>query len=78
MTFKYLSGEEVRAGDAIRYHGENGKVEFVAAEVTGNREIDWYVEQYPPGGFMIVAEGFGSVFLTEVDEDLEFVSRKTD
>ncbi len=75
--FTYRSGGEIRAGDRITYHGETGKVEFVITGKTGDAAMDWYVEQYPGGGFMIAAQGFGNVFLTEsdIDEDLEFVSR---
>ena len=76
MIFKYLSGEEVRAGDRITYDGEPGEVEFLAAEITGNPETDWYVEEHSPG-FMITAKRFGSVYLSEVDEDLVFVSRRS-
>jgi hypothetical protein len=52
-------------------------VEFVIADATGDPSKDWYLEQFPGGGFMITAKGFGSVFLGEddIDEDLAFVSR---
>jgi hypothetical protein len=77
MAFVYKSGEEVKNGDHITYHGEPGEVEFVVARLTGNPAMDWYVEQFPGGGFMINAKGFGSVFLgkSDIDEELEFVSR---
>jgi hypothetical protein len=77
MVFVYESGEEVKSGDRIIYHGEPGKVEFVVVGLTGDRAMDWYVEQFPGGGFMVNANGVGSVFLGEsdIDEDLEFVSR---
>jgi hypothetical protein len=76
-TFKYPSGEEVRAGDSIIYHGEPGHVDFIVVETDGDAEKDWYMSQFPGGGFMIVAKRFGNVFLEEenIDEDLEFVSR---
>ncbi len=76
--FKYETGEEAMAGDRIRYHGEPGEVEFVAMNASDHPDADWYIQQYPPGGIMIVAKGMGSVFLTagEDEEDLEFVSRK--
>jgi len=74
--FKYLSGQEVRLDDRIIYHGEPGAVEFIVAGTTGDPSNDWYLEQFPGGGVMIVAKGFGSVFLSEsdIDENLEFVS----
>jgi len=76
---KYMSGEDVRANDRIRYHGEDGHVEFVATEKDGQH--DWFVDEFPGGGVMIWAEAFGSVFLDaadiETNEHLEFVSRET-
>lgn len=50
MSLTYLSGEEIRAGDRILYHGEPGRVEFVA--IRGERGpvwdsvIEWYIEQF--------------------------------
>ncbi|HKD69728.1 MAG TPA: hypothetical protein VKB84_23015 [Candidatus Binataceae bacterium] len=75
--FTYRCGDEIRAGDRITYHGEPGKVEFVVNEASGDAATYWYVDQYPGGGFMITAKGFGNVFLTEEssDEDLEFIAR---
>lgn len=74
----YLSGEEVKSGDQIRFHGEPGEVEFVVTALTGDSSMDWYVEEHPGGGVMITAKGFGSVFLPTgaIDERLEFVSRR--
>ena len=71
---KYQSGEEVRAGDNILYHGEAGRVEFVA--MADDPETNWYVEQCG-GGCMLLVPSFGRVFLnqTDGDEDLEFVCR---
>ena len=62
-SFCYSTGQEVRVGDLITYHGESGHVQFVSAEATGDPARDWYLEQFPGGGVMIEAEGFGSVFL---------------
>ncbi|HEX7895212.1 MAG TPA: hypothetical protein VF447_13535 [Terriglobales bacterium] len=38
---------------------------------------NWFVQQFPGGGIMIQAKGFGSVFLglNDIDEQLEFVNR---
>jgi hypothetical protein len=75
-TFTYQSGKEVRAGDQITYHREPGEVEFVVTNETGDPARDWYFKQFPGGGFMIKVRNFGSVFLTENDndEDLELMS----
>ncbi len=76
-SFTYQSGEEVNTGDRIIYHGQPGKVEFVITGKSGDPALDWYVEKYPGGGFMITAAGFGNVFLTEtdIDEVLRLLSR---
>lgn len=77
MPFTYQSGDEVRSGDRVSYHGEPGEVEFVVSKPTGDQAMDWYIEQFPGGGFMIASKSFGKVFVaaTDVDEDLQFVSR---
>ena len=77
--FRYVSGDEVRRGDQVRYHGEPGEVQFVASEKVGDAAMDWYLDEYNGGGFMISAENFGRVFLTsnDIDESLQFVARGT-
>jgi hypothetical protein len=76
--FVYSTGEEVRDGDKVRYHGEPGVIKFVITGRTGNRDMDWYLDEFPEGGFAIDAKNFGLVFLTESrrTEDLELVSRR--
>ena len=75
--FMYRSGEKVNKGDIVRYHGELGSIEFVVEGKTGDLALDWYLDKYPEGGFMITAKNFGRVFLSsyDIDEDLLFVSR---
>jgi hypothetical protein len=70
----YCSGEQIQAGDRILYRNEPGRVEFVVRSDDPELENRWYVEQFG-GGCMIVAQGFGSVFISEPDEDLEFLGR---
>jgi hypothetical protein len=74
MSLKYESGEQVQAGDQVRYHNEPARIEFVAKG--DDPDTAWYVEQFG-GGCMIRAPGFGCVFVSKPheDEDLEFVSR---
>jgi hypothetical protein len=71
---KYQSGEEIHAGDRIRYAGEAGTVEFVTG--AASPEHNWYIEQFG-GGCMLKVAPFGSLFLNDPqkDDDLEFVSR---
>ena len=70
----YPSGEEIRRGDRVLYHGEQGRIEFVATPE--DPETKWYVEQYG-SGCMILASSFGRVFVTECsqDEGLKLLSR---
>lgn len=75
MPFTYWTGEEVRRGDAVSYCGEPGHVEFIVTHRVGDPAMDWYVETFSGGGFMITCAGFGRVFLTRSDEDLDLVSR---
>jgi hypothetical protein len=77
MALVYESGEEIRKGDRIDYHREPGEVEFIVQNKSGDPTMDWYLEQFPGGGVMINAKGFGRVFLggDDMDDFLEFRSR---
>jgi hypothetical protein len=74
MPLKYLSGEEIKAGDLVLFSGAPGQIEFVAEH--GHPELDWDIEQCRVG-CMILAPSYGRVFLPdpEADEDLNFISR---
>jgi hypothetical protein len=74
MLLKYRSGEEIKAGDRILYNLEPGKIDFVATPE--DPQYAWYVEQHG-GGCMILVAPFGSLFVSDPqdDEDLEFVFR---
>ena len=75
-TPRYRSGEPIQSNDRITYNDEPGTVEFVAT--TGVPGYEWFVEQYPPhGGVMLLVPSFGRLFISELadDEDLVFVSR---
>ena len=76
MPLMHGSGEEIRSGDRVVYHGEAGKIEFVA--IPGDSENTWYIEQFG-GGCMILVPSFGRVFENKPEEaeDLEFISRGT-
>ena len=77
MPFVYQSGEEIRKGDRITFHGEPGEIEFVAFPQVSDPETDWYVREYGGGVMILEHKHFGRCFLaeTETAEDLEFVSR---
>ena len=75
--FKYPSGEAVMPGDQVRYHGDSGTVEFVAAETSGDPALDWYITEFG-GGVMLNVSTMGNVFLSDgdIDEHLAFVGRR--
>ena len=73
----YRSGEGIRKGDRVLYHGESAQVEFVASGLK-DPETEWYVREHGDG-IMLRSGAFGRVFipLNKIagGEDLEFVSR---
>jgi hypothetical protein len=77
MILKYQSGEEIKKGDRVLFHGEPGEIELVATK-PGNSETEWFVETYG-GGVMVRERVMGRTFIPgdqiEETEDLEFVSR---
>jgi hypothetical protein len=44
MSFKYRSGQEIKAGDRILYNFEPGKIDFVTTPE--DPQYAWYVEQH--------------------------------
>ncbi len=76
MPFKYQSGEEIKKGDKVLFHGEPGEIELVA-EAPGDEETAWYVEEHAGGVRVKEPKVFGRAFLSnpEETEDLIFVSR---
>lgn len=78
LSRHYVSGEEIHAGDRVRYASIQGRIvfilgfdEFLPDFVAGKQ---WYFDEYGRG-FMFEQDGGGLVFSEESDEDLEFVSR---
>ncbi len=75
---RYRSGEAIKTGDRIRYHGNAAEIEFVADPETVDAESEWYVKEFG-GGVMLVDSLFGHIFISNellpYDEDLEFVAR---
>jgi hypothetical protein len=75
---KYRSGEEIRNGDRVLFHGAPAEVELVASNET-DPEQAWYVQEF--GGGVLIKEPMvsGRTFIREESlpdyEDLEFVSR---
>ena len=80
LAFTYQSGEEIKKGDRVLFHGEPGEIEFVADTLIGDPAMDWYVEEHGGDVMVIETKYFGQAFLTETQtaEDLVFVSRAED
>ena len=79
MRLRYHSGEHVEVGDNVKYGHWSAKVDFIVTEHTGDKVMDWYLEQCPNGGFMITSEFGQSFFIdhSEDDQDLELVGRNS-
>jgi hypothetical protein len=78
MALTYVTGEEIRKGDRVLFHGEPGEIELVADAAIANLETDWYVQEYGRGVMILEPRNFGRAFLSEPQaaEDLEFVGRR--
>jgi hypothetical protein len=74
---RYASGEEIRCGDEIRYHGTLGTVDFVVSERPTEESLAWYSSEFGGEGVMLIVNGFGNVYLrhTDVDGDLQLIGR---
>jgi hypothetical protein len=73
----YLTGEEVHAGDRVRYKGEAATVAFVTdgegGEFSGGYE-DYFGEE---AGIMLCDDAGELTFLVEPGDDLELIRRKS-
>jgi hypothetical protein len=82
MALKYQSGEEIKKGDRVRFHGESAEVEFVVDELTGDAALDWYMNEFSGGVMIWEPKHFGSAFIQADSlpetEDLEFLARAGD
>ena len=74
---KYPSGEEIRKGDRVLFHGEPGEIEFVVEQLEGDPAKDWRFREQGPGVMILEPKLFGRAYVrdTQNAEDLEFVSR---
>jgi hypothetical protein len=78
LILKYRSGEEIRKGDRVRFHGNPAEVELVACD-RNDPEAAWHMEEYGGGVMILDPMVSGRTFIPtdQIDEyeDLEFVSR---
>jgi hypothetical protein len=77
-VLRYTSGEEIKAGDQVLFHGNPAEVELVACDAN-YPEATWYMKEYG-GGVMVsdpVVSGRTFIPKEQLDEyeNLEFVSR---
>ena len=81
-TLKYRTGEEIRRGDHVLFHGNVAQIEAVAAPSfcdSDNPETAWHVREF--GGGALVSDPLvsGRSFIRAESipdyEDLEFVRR---
>ncbi len=82
MVLKYRSGEEIRRGDRIRFHGNPAEIEAVAYDAICDPDdaaTAWYVQEYGGGVMILDAMVSGRTFIRAGQipeyEDLEFLSR---
>lgn len=77
MVLRYQSGEEIKKGDRVLYHGGAGVIEFVATEL-GDPQTEWFAKEYA-GGVMVRDQVAGPTFIDAGqipdEEDLEFIAR---
>jgi hypothetical protein len=78
VVLKYRSGEEIKQGDPVLFHGNPAEIELVACDPT-QPEQAWYVQEFG-GGVMVldpVVSGRTFVHADQIQEyeDLEFVCR---
>ncbi len=77
MRFNYTTGEQIRKGDTVKFHGESGQVEFVAEPSIDDPKTAWHVREFGGGVMILEPKVFGRAFLSEpgITEDLIMVSR---
>jgi hypothetical protein len=71
----YHSGDEIHAGDSVRYAGMPSVIVFVndtCEYLSGFDATEW---SYLGSGFMMRQENGALIYLGEADEDLELIQR---
>lgn len=78
MLLRYQSGEEIKQGDRVLFHGNPAVVELVACD-PDDPEHQWYIKEFGGGAMISDPSVSGRTFLDAESlsdyEDLEFVSR---
>jgi hypothetical protein len=75
---RYQSGEQIKGGDRVLFHGEVAAVEFVA-DSHSDAETQWFFQEFGGGVMIADPKVSGRTFIAaghlDEYEDLEFVSR---
>jgi hypothetical protein len=81
FVLKYRSGEEIKKGDRVLFHGNLAEVQLVSCDPNDpDPEVVWHIKEY--GGVVMISDPLvsGRTFIPkdQLDEyeDLEFVSRE--
>jgi len=75
VALYYQTGEDIRKDDRICLSSDDGTIEFIVdPAVKGpDPQIAWFIKEHGSG--VMLRTRMGSVFTTESDADLHFVSR---
>jgi hypothetical protein len=63
MALKYQSGEEIKKGDRVLFHGEPGEIEFVVDGSNEDAALDCHLREFGGGAMIREPKHFGSVFI---------------
>ena len=77
---KYQTGEEIKKGDRVRFHGNPAEIELVACNASDpDPSVAWLVKEFGGGVSVLDPAVSGRTFIPTDQlaecEDLEFVSR---
>jgi hypothetical protein len=78
IVLKYRSGEEIRKGDHVLFHGNPAQVELVACD-PNDPDAAWHIKEHGGGVSVLDPIVSGRTFIPRDQladyEDLQFVSR---
>jgi hypothetical protein len=77
---KYHDGQPIEKGDLVRFHGEPGRVEFIADRETGSTTADYCFKESGPGAMVVETDTQSRHYVldTENAEDLVLVARQAE
>jgi hypothetical protein len=63
-ALKYRSGEEIRKGDCVLFHGNSAQVDLLASD-PDDPEAAWHMKEFGGGGVDPRPQGLGPYFHPE-------------